>query len=247
MQNKRPIPRIPIDPNSYDLTGVKIDRNAISDNRYAPYKPNVNGNLVFVLFLSENYFWASSHIDNIDLSKGQLFLINIPYSCRIKFIQDFYKAFGATYRLNIVNGITIDTIFDVPIYDTRSFKSYVKYHTSSFGFIDDLGKPVDAPKLRKANNEIITRDDLYLKFHWVLREFRCFISYNCGHVYETIKKYDSVFPIKYDLFGSSCKKEYKGFIKWKGSMDSLSKFTYSSTPEQLKLAWNTRHLDLIEF
>jgi len=215
-KTKQLLPRIPLDLDKYDLSGVKINREHEGHNIFSPYKPNVNGMVCPVIFLTHQHYQIgySVYIDNLDLTKGDLFLVNVPITNCSRFMVDIEKVFGFR-RISVVRGITIDTIFNIPIYNNFDFIQLVKYY-SPFGFYDQLGLSVKNPKPsgRPSNHRI----------------------------------YDSLHYNQRCLLALLKNRYFNNLIKLKQTENGLdSKFTYSSTPEQLKLAWNTRHLELIDF
>lgn len=264
------IPRIPLDLKNFeDLAGVKIDKNFdpskntclvlkdLLDKKTGHYAVNVKGNLNFVVFCRERSgftMYSYSHYpsivtsDDLDMTKGKLFWIELPYELLTQFVLD---VLGQCVFIDFVK-VTVDDFFKYPIYGGQSFKRMMKY-LKPFGYMD-----------RKNN----FRPEIYQYNHLVTDKFQHVRYFQSHHIKMIAWRHTNpvlALAMKDDSIVNVCagtinrciiytegdyyiaEKYIEKFKKWTGSMDSLEKFKYTMTPAQLKVIWDGRHLEMVDF
>jgi len=193
MENKHIIPRIPLDLTNYDLTGVKLDHSKTAIHHFM--KPNINGGVTFVIchrkmagsddrrLFTQYVSLPFSRVKNSIGIDHDLFLISIPVLSLNKFISDYHEFFKEL--LVIVYEITIDTIFDYPIYSSDSFMKLVGEKLPFNCLLDNKYKyGSNDPVMIKINVDIFNRSchNLYGKHQRVITTLsaihRYFLNYD---------------------------------------------------------------------
>jgi hypothetical protein len=250
-KNKLLYPLVPLDLKKFDLFGFPVIDDLPPKVGYHPflvylrsiYHPDKFGNIRFIIFVlneppyvySENFVSPTiTTCDKRDISKGKLFCIQIPYSKVMHFYSDYahkYKSY-----LIIINP-TIDDIAKYPIYSPESF--YQMSQTSNFSymvpneklFVDCSAQIIEGSAAKYVNFAVTLKSTL----HRVMNFSQRFAFSNNN--YSRLVVY--VIPI------IECLK--LNYNEWRGGMETLEKFTYSNSKEQLKIIWNSRKLELIDF
>ena len=213
------------------------------------YKVNVKGNIVFVIYcrndLSSHNYSGSSELtikkcSHCDMKNGKLYLIDIPIHHLSKFSYEMYNKFGGYY--NLVS-FTIDDLFNYPVYSSNDFHKFVEHvdkpfeYLKEFHTISPINPTILSSHMGRHNNVVGELDHLFGRYDNHLFLHRNFIT--PFHHTNPVCRYVSNTNIGYT--------KYKFFAKWKNTMDSLSKFEFSMTPEQLKTVWKNRYTDQIDF
>lgn len=240
------VPRIPLQLSKYDLTGVKVnpkDYTVVSNNPPPIYYPNINGMISFIIYHTlysnpaRNLSRPCHNVSECDLKNGHLFIVTIPFN--------MFKHFTAEYEKNHANGppcfieISIDDIFKFPIYSMHSFGKLSKYQRD----LSFLSEPF--PQLQHANIDILP----YIRKRNILF---CDVKYILGAKIN----YSKHNGMRHIMLTESSLYSHTKYMKekmkenttlWNGSMHTLEPWTYSNSKEQLKLIWNSRALELIDF
>lgn len=229
-------PRIPLDLMKMDLMGHLVSKEKYVSLGFKGkflkiYQPDNEGIVSFIIFhtkMANGYLAKIVKSTDLDLSRGHLFFVQFHIDEFDRFESDYNNQ---TRRPLIILNPTIDDIFDLPIYSAKSFRNMIKYN-ETFGYLKCKKPTLDSwsQRLIECSNHQSYKYNL-----------RTFINYFQDEVSHRRLVYLNESRFKYSW--------NKGFKvgQWNGSMDSLAKFTYTYSKEQLTAFWDSRFLDLIDF
>ncbi|MEX0598878.1 MAG: hypothetical protein WD512_20510 [Candidatus Paceibacterota bacterium] len=248
------VPRLPLQLSKYDLLGVKVDPNYrpikyIGLHPLNVYYPNINGYISFIIYHTHLVQYKTDHAQchshchlvncmDCDLKEGHLFLVTIPFNMINHFMVQYLKNNGNVPRFININ---IDDIFTFPIYDMDSLGKLIKYQRD----LTFLSEPF--PHLKCINIDILPYIRERNNIFWNIR-------YNIGVFVTTTNErrtfsFSNRNSFRYNIgfINNMITKLEKNKDLWTNSMKTLKPWTYSNSKEQLKIIWDSRNLELIDF
>lgn len=206
------------------------------------YRVNVKGNIVFVIYCRND---LSSHnqldvynlpireCSECNMTTGKLYLIDIPIHHLSKFSEELFEKFEGYY--NLVK-FTVNDLFTYHVYSSADFYNFLEYAEKPFAYLKNL------PTMNPVNL-IILNSYMNNQKNNVFELQSIFNTY--GIMYSDRHKH--LRALYNENFSHNTRKNYKCLEKWEPTMDTLSKFEFSITTDQLKTAWNNRYTDQIDF